>query len=192
LNRTYLPLVIAGVFALILLGGLGVFIFRAQPVPPSEAELAASYAEGLKYEQADGVTLDYVQAVAAYRKAAEDGYPQAEYALGLMTEAGRGIVRDKQAAIAWFRRAAEHDLPAAQVRLAGELIEGTATADGKPDKIEALKWLLLGADRVSDPQSKQAAIAISEKLAQGEMTSQDRADAARRASEWRKQHGAAK
>lgn len=191
MNRSYLPLAIAGGFALVLLGGLGVFILRSQAVPPSEVELAATYAEGLKYERADGVTLDYVQALAAYRKAAEGGYPQAEYALGLMTEAGRGIVRDQKAANDWFRRAAEHDLPEAQVRLAGELIEGTATADGKPDQIEALKWLLLGADRVPDPPSKQAVVAIREKLA-GEMTPQDRAEAARRAKEWRKQHGAPK
>jgi TPR repeat protein len=190
LNRSYLPLVIAGVFALVLLGGLGVFFLRSQAVPPTQAELAAAYAQGQQYQRGDGVTMDYGQALAAYRKAAEGGYPPAEYAVGLMTEAGNGIVRDEKAALEWFRRAAEHGLAEAQVRLAGDFIGGAATADGKPDKIEALKWLLLGADGMPDPLTKQVAIMTRDKLAET-MAGQDRAEAARRADAWRKQQPAA-
>src|SRR5688572_16889874 len=100
---------------------------RSKPVPPSQAELAAAYSQGQQYYRGDGVTMDYGQALAAYRKAAEGGYPQAEYAVGLMTEAGHGIKADKKAAVEWFRRAAEHGHAEAQVRLAGELIKGAAT-----------------------------------------------------------------
>jgi TPR repeat protein len=190
LNRRYLPLVIAGVFALVLLGGLGFFILRSEPIPPSQAELAAAYAQGQQYERGDGVTMDYGQALAAYRKAAEGGYPQAEYALARMTDAGHGLQRDEKAALEWFRRAAEHGLAEAQVRLAGDLLSGAASPDGKPDKIEALKWLLLGADGMPDPLTKQVAIMTRDKLAET-MAGQDRAEAARRADAWRKQQPAA-
>ena len=188
MNRSYLPLVIAGVFALVMLAGLGVFIMRSKPIPPSQAELAGAYAQGQQYYRGDGVKMDYGQALAAYRKAAEGGYPQAEYAVGLMTEAGHGIPRDEKAAMEWFRRAAEHGFAEAQVRLAGDLISGVATADGKPDKIEALKWLLLGADGMPDALTRQVALATREKLYM-EMGPEERFEAARRTDEWRKQHG---
>jgi hypothetical protein len=59
----------------------------------------------------------------------------------------------------------------------------------KPDRIEALKWLLLGADRMPDPLSQQVARTTREKLADA-MSAQDRATAQGRAGEWRKQHAA--
>jgi TPR repeat protein len=186
LTRSYLPLIIAGVFALVLLAVLGVFLWRAQPVPPTQAELADAYAKGQQYQRGDGVMMDPGQALTWYRKAADGGYPQAEYALGLMTKAGQGIVRDEKAAVEWFRRAAEHGLAEAQVRLGEELLNGAVTADGKPDKVEALKWLLLGAHGLPDGPNRQAAIASREKL-ETELGPEDRREAARRADAWRKQ-----
>lgn len=185
--RSYLPVVVAGVFALVLLAVLGWFIWQSQPLPPSPQEIAADYAKGVQYERGNGVTMDYGQALSWYRKAAEGGLPQAEYAVGMMTEAGHGITRDEKAAIEWFHRAAEHGMAEAQVRYAGDLLSGAATADGKPDKIEALKWLLLGAQDMPDPLGKQVAIVTREKLYL-EMSAEDRFEAARRTDEWRKQH----
>jgi TPR repeat protein len=183
-------LVAAAVFAALLLGGLALYFQQAQPKPPSQEELAADFAKGGQYERgSDGVTLDYAQAIARYRKAADAGYPPAEYAMGLMTAVGRGVVRDEKAANDWFRRAAEHGFAEAQVTLAGNLLTGTGTPDGKPDKIEALKWLLLGAERMPDPLSKQVAVATRETLAK-ELRAEDQAEATRRAEAWRKEHGA--
>jgi uncharacterized protein len=42
---------------------------------------------------------DYAQAVAWYRKAAEQGYANAQHALGLMLENGWGLPKDQQQAI---------------------------------------------------------------------------------------------
>lgn len=187
MNRTYLPVVIAGLFALALIVALVFFLVKPAATPPSPQELAAAYAKGAQYERGTGVTMDYGQALEWYRKAADGGYPQAEYALGLMTYAGHGLVRDEKAAMDWFRRAAEHGFAEAQVRLAGELMTGAATADGKPDKIEALKWLLLGASGMPDALSKQVALTTREKLYQ-ELGPEERFEAARRTDEWRKQH----
>jgi hypothetical protein len=97
------------------------------------------------------------------------------------------MARDDKAANDWFRRAAEHGFAEAQVTLAGNLITGTGTADGKPDKIEALKWLLLGAEAMPDALSKQVAVTTRETLA-NELSAGDRAEAAKRADAWRKQH----
>ncbi len=175
----------AGVFALVLLAGLGIFIWHSEPPPPSQEELAADFAKGAQFERGSGgVTLDYAQALAFYRKAAEGGYPPAENALGLMTAAGHGVVRDDTAANDWFRRAADHGFAEAQVTLAGNLLTGTGTADGKPDKIEALKWLLLGAEAMPDPLSKQVAVTTRDTLAK-EMSAEDQAEAAKRADQWR-------
>jgi TPR repeat protein len=187
LNRTYLPLAVAGVFAIVVLGALAFFVMHSQPLPPSQEELAGDYAKGVQYERGQGVMTDYGQAIAWYRKAAEGGYPQAEYAMAVMTEAGHGVIRDPKAAIEWFRRAAEHGQAEAQVRLAGEYLTGAASADGKPDKIEALKWLLLGAEGMPDPLGSQVAIVTREKLYK-EMGPEERFEAGRRTDEWRKQH----
>jgi len=104
-----------------------------------------------------------------------------------MTEAGHGVVRDEKAATEWFRRAAEHGMPEGQVQLGGNLLAGIGTADGKPDKIEALKWLLLGADAMPDPLLQQVARTTRDKL-RAEVSADDRAAAEARAEEWRKQH----
>src|SRR3954470_3270802 len=163
------------------------FLWPSPPPQLSQEELAADYAKGMQYERGSGVTADSVQAAGWYRKAADAGYPPAEYALGRMTEAGHGVVRDENAATDWYRRAAEHGFAEAQVQLAGNLLTGTGTAQGKPDKIEALKWLLLGADTMPDALSQQVARTTRDKLAQ-ELSAEDRAAAGQRADEWRKEH----
>lgn len=187
MNRSYLPLAIAGVFALVLVVVMAIFLWPSPPPAPSQKELAADFAKGMQYERGDGVTADYAQALTWYRKAADSGHPPAEFALGRMTEAGHGVVRDEKAATDWYRRAAEHAMAEAQIQLAGNLLTGIGTVDGKPDKIEALKWLLLGADAMPDPLSQEVARTTRDKLA-AEMSEPDRVAAEQRADEWRKQH----
>lgn len=45
------------------------------------------------------------EAVALYRKAAEQGEPAGEFGLGTMYAEGAGVPRDAAAAIAWYRKA---------------------------------------------------------------------------------------
>jgi TPR repeat protein len=179
--------VAAAVVAVVLLSGLGIFIWQSHPAPPSQEELAADFDKGAQFERGSGVTLDYAQALTWYRRAAEAGYPPAEFAVGQMTAVGHGVPRDEKAANDWFRRAAEHGFAEAQVTLAGNLLTGTGTADGKPDKIEALKWLLLGAEAMPDPLSKQVAVTTRDTLAK-ELSAEDQAEATKRADQWRKDH----
>src|SRR6201999_1115477 len=152
------PVAIAAGFAIVLLIVLAVYVQPAKVVGPSQQELETDYANGLKYERGDNVGVNYQTAMDWYRKAADAGYPPAELSVGILYMSGRGTPKDPKQAVDWFRRAAEHGLPEAQVQLAGDTLSGIATADGKPDKIEALKWLLLGADAVPDPLMKQVAV----------------------------------
>jgi TPR repeat protein len=58
------------------------------------------------YEKGRGVAKDDSEAVAWYRKAAENGDPQGMNNLGWMCEQGRGVVKDMAKAVAWYRKAA--------------------------------------------------------------------------------------
>jgi len=187
LTRSHYAVVAAAVFAVILLAGLGIFFWQAQPQPRSQEELAADYAKGVQYERGNGVTLDYSQALTWYRKAAEGGYAQAEYAIGLMTAVGHGVARDEKAAAIDRAVRADHGFAEAQVTLAGNLLTGNGTADGKPDKVEALKWLLLGAEGMPNALSKQVAVTTRDTLAK-ELSAEDQAEAKKRADTWRKEH----
>ena len=53
------------------------------------------------YEQGKGVAQDDKQAVAWYRKAAEQGDADAQYLLGVMYNGGVGVVQDNKLAYVW-------------------------------------------------------------------------------------------
>ena len=59
------------------------------------------------------------EAVAWFRKAAEQGYVDAQCNLGVMYRRGRGVPQDDAEAAAWYRKAAEQGLPEAQFNLDG-------------------------------------------------------------------------
>jgi uncharacterized protein len=54
-----------------------------------------------------GLKQDYGQAVAWFRKAAEQGYASAQYNLGVMCYNGESVSQDYGQAAAWYRKAAE-------------------------------------------------------------------------------------
>ncbi len=188
--RSFLPVAVAVGFAAVLLIVLAVFVLKPKEIPTlSQEEIAADYAKGLQYERGDNVTVNYQTAMDWYRKAADAGYAPAELSVGILYMSGRGTPKDPKQAADWFRRAAEHGLPEAQVQLAGDLLSGIASADGKPDQIEALKWLLLGADAVPETLMQQVAVHQRQAL-QDEMTPEQRSEAQSRADAWRKEHAA--
>ncbi|WP_439830288.1 tetratricopeptide repeat protein, partial [Aeromonas veronii] len=60
---------------------------------------------------------DDAQALAWYRKAAEQGHAKAQYNLGVMYGNGQGVPQDDAQAVVWFRKAAEQGLAEAQYEL---------------------------------------------------------------------------
>jgi TPR repeat protein len=58
------------------------------------------------YTNGEGVARDNAEAVKWYRKAAEQGYVDAQYNLGLMYEDGDGVAEDDIFAYMWWNLAA--------------------------------------------------------------------------------------
>jgi uncharacterized protein len=80
---------------------------------------------------------DFRSALVQYRKAASQGYADAQASLGIMYEHGHGVPQDCGEALKWFRKAAEQGNFLAQFTLAVNYYTG----DGVPqDYVEALKW----------------------------------------------------
>jgi uncharacterized membrane protein YedE/YeeE len=62
-----------------------------------------------------------------YRRAALQGYAEAQFALGLLYEEGHGVTRDEREALAWYRKAADQGHP-----IAKEKILAAETAPASP------------------------------------------------------------
>ena len=51
------------------------------------------------------------EAVKWFRKAAEQGNPQAQYTLGMMYQKGRGVAQNQSEAQKWYQKAAGQGYP---------------------------------------------------------------------------------
>ena len=59
-----------------------------------------------------------------YRKAAEQGFEDAQFNLGLMYSQGKGVLQDYKEALKWYRKAAEKGLGNAQFNLGVMYMKG--------------------------------------------------------------------
>ena len=59
------------------------------------------------YDAGRGVAQSDQEAVRWFRRAAEQGYADAQYALGSMYSTGRGVAQSEEEAARWVRLAAE-------------------------------------------------------------------------------------
>ena len=66
----------------------------------------AQFNLGVMYNTGRGVAQDDKQAVAWYRKAAEQGDAMAQFNLGVMYNTGSGVAQDYKQSYAWFSSAA--------------------------------------------------------------------------------------
>ena len=139
------------------------------PTVRAHAELAAARA--------------LVEEARRYQRAAEQGSVDAQMTLGGLYAAGEGVAKDDAEAARWYRRAAEQGSVAAQARLADMFSEGR----GVPrDQVQAHTWFNLAAARASGEDRTRyeaARDAITERL-----TSDQLAEAQRRAREWENAH----
>ena len=83
------------------------------------------------------------QAVAWFRKAADQGDASAQFTLGRMFATGTGVERDPAQMVQWFRKAAEKGHADAQFSLALLYANGTGVA--KDDAL-AVEWYRKAAD----------------------------------------------
>jgi TPR repeat protein len=77
-----------------------------------------------------------------YRKAADQGHPDAQFNLGLCYAKGIGVLKDEVEGVKWLRKSAEQGKPIAQFLL------GVAYELGKgvlKDEVESYAWINLSA-----------------------------------------------
>jgi hypothetical protein len=172
---------------------LGLMYATGQGVPQDYAEAVRWYRKaadqgyagaqaslGVMYDRGWGVPQDYAEAVRWHRKAADQGDAAAQYSLGVMYDRGRGVPQDYAEAVRWYRKAADQGLVFAQLNL------GVMYQDGRgvpQDYAEAYVWFNLAASRASGDVQKKSADA-RESVA-GKMTTEQVAEAQRRAREWK-------
>jgi len=108
----------------------------------TEGHAMAQLQIGMLYDTGLGVDRNLTEAVAWYRKAAEQNLPEALNALAFMYRHGNGVPRDEAEAVKWYRKAADRGVGTAQFDLGGMYYLGTAVDE---DLIEAYKWLTLAA-----------------------------------------------
>ena len=89
------------------------------------------------YDKGLGVTKDYTQAVKWWRKAADQGYANAQANLGVMYDRGRGVTQDYAEAVKWYRKAADQEYAYAQVLLGWMHYKGRGVIQ---DNITAHMW----------------------------------------------------
>ncbi len=91
-----------------------------------------------------GVPQDYAQGVQWYRKAAEQGYANAQLNLGLSYDKGQGVQQNDAKAFAWYRKAAEQGVAQAQYNLGLMYYNG----EGVPQNDAlAFKWTRKAAEQ---------------------------------------------
>lgn len=92
----------------------------------------------------NGMTKDYGEAAKWFRKAADQGYVNAQNALGVMYYDGRGVAKDYGEAAKWYRKAAEQGNAAAQRSLGYMYQFGYGVTKNYQ---EAIKWYTKAAEQ---------------------------------------------
>ena len=87
---------------------------------------------------------NYTEAVKWYRKAAEQGFADAQNSLGFCYENGEGVTKDILEAVKWYRKAAEQGFAKAQCNLGYCYEKGKGVTQ---DYYEAVKWYRKAAEQ---------------------------------------------
>jgi hypothetical protein len=102
----------------------------------------AQYGVGLAYAEGKDVPKDTAEAVRWYRKAADQGYRDAQCKLGVMYANGDGVPIDSAESLKWFRKAAYQEDKSAAYYLGDMYARGESVPK---DEIEALAWFNISA-----------------------------------------------
>lgn len=104
----------------------------------------AQFELGLKYYNGDGIIEgdsmnepDYKKALEYFKKAAENGYPEAQHNIGVMYAHGQGVEADAEIAFKWYKKAAENGMPTSQYLVGDCYLEGRGT---KQNIEQAMRW----------------------------------------------------
>ncbi len=127
----------------------------------------------------DGVERDPSQAAEWLRRAADQGFAEAQHLLAWQLETGTGVSRDLKQAAHWYERAAHQGVVDAQSALGQLYWSGRG---GTLDPVRAQMWLIVAA-RTAPGESRQR-LAMERDAAARSLTARQSADAERLANEW--------
>jgi uncharacterized protein len=94
------------------------------------------------YDNGQGTTQDYAEAIKRYRMAALQSDSKAQYNLGVMYDKGQGTTQDYAEALKWYRTAAVQGNSKAQFNLGLMYLTGDSLVQ---DNIRAHMWFNLSA-----------------------------------------------
>jgi len=112
------------------------------------------------YQKGEGVNQDHTEAVRWYRKAAVQGYADAQFNLGLILTNGRGVKLDHTEAVRWYRKAAEQGSTIAQFKIGGMYYQGHGV---KKNIDEALRWFQKAAEK-GHAEAKEVVLLFEKEL----------------------------
>ncbi len=133
------------------------------------------------YRFGQGVTQDYVQSLAWFRKAAENGAPSAQHNVGLFYTQGWGVAQDYGKAAYWFERAANQGYVPSMFGLGLIYENGDGTAK---DTAVAYKWYSLAVLNAGDDGTRTKAAAMKDLMA-GTLTAQQIAEIDNQVKTWK-------
>lgn len=118
--------------------------------PVVQTELGMLYQQGgvprrlAEHSFLVGISPDPSKAIFWYRKAADQGYAEAEIFLSLSYADGKGVPRDDAQVVRWMRRAAEHGSADGQWML-GRMFDKGYNGVVRDD-VQAVRWYRAAAD----------------------------------------------
>jgi len=136
---------------------------------------------GQLYDFGFGVGADEGQALAWYRRAADDGSAAGQRVVGDFCRTGRAMAADAAEAGRWYRQAAEADDLRAQYQLAQSYFDGTGVAR---DYVSAYVWFTIAAGQTPLVDNRRQLTELAN-IAAARMTPAQLAEARRRAKSWR-------
>jgi TPR repeat protein len=137
---------------------------------------------GTAYYRGRGVAQNDTEAASWFKRAAEQGDPVARFTLGVMYGEGRGVPQDFAEGARWYRLAAEQGDAQAQYNL------GLAYARGEgvtQNVVDAYMWFNLAAAHFPANDPRRIAAVKNRDAVANEMTSEQLAEAQKRAREWK-------
>lgn len=110
----------------------------------NEEDVFAQASAAWGYREGYGTAVDHVEAVKWVRKAAEQGFADAQYKLGVMYKYGWGVEQSYEKAAEWYLKAAKQGLAGAQYNLVRMYKNGLGVEQSAE---KALEWLQKAANQ---------------------------------------------
>ena len=146
----------------------------APHVPAADISSSVPSRLSVTHDNDDSVLRNAEEAVAGYRKSAEQGHAWAQFNLGMAYDTGNGVTKDAVEAVKWYRKSAEQGDATAQYWLGLAYFYGNGVTK---DFFEAYAWFVLAGVGGSEKAREMCSDMLKK------MTDEQIADATKRAKD---------